>query len=375
MCMVLCCIISSILGDSMDLDGLIRRHDEGLSLIHSIKAKIEVRVSEGPGQTWKTINESSVLRSGEYERDSWRAYFAATSGYPDGKIVPGGAFKDSLTTPEGQRSMVYSWCGPEDVPSGTIDVGELASQGKGISGQIDPPQPFVRPLGYKSGWLLPLLFTPNWQFTLRELCTDSHPHLIKGKNAQGEPTYDLDVTDPTRIRRYSLSFDPAHNYLITHFKVFEVPEVKGKPIEWFNNLSVVDFHEPKKGIFVPKTIRGSSENIPGRVYETLVSDVVVNEPFDDEKLHHLEFPPGILVVDATQEPNCFYVWGDGKPAMTFHSLGAVNGWRLDKMAAFARRSRHPDGWTGTVVWVAVATLALAGVLWIRRVVQRRLNPV
>ncbi len=374
MSVALFCIISSILGDAMDLDGLIRRHEEGLSLIHSIKVAIELRVSEDSGKTWKTIGKSSVLRNGEYERCNTRGYFAATSGYPDGKIVPSLVVKDRLKTPEGQRTIVYAGLSPEDAPSGTIDVGELAATGKGIGAQIDPPQPFVGSLGYKSDWLKQILFMADVQFTLKELCKGSSPHPIKGKNARGESTYEVEVTDPTRVRRYLLSFDPAHNYLITHFEAFEVPEVKGKPIDWFNNESVVDFHEPKKGVFVPKTIRGLSETIPGRVYEVMVSDVVVNEPFDDEKLRHLEFPSGILVVDATQG-NCVHVWGNGKPAMTFQSSGEAWAWRSEKMAAFARRSRHPEGWTGTVIWVAAATLALVGILWIRRVVQRRLNPV
>ena len=362
---IMCFAISSIVGNAISLDDLIKRHEEGLSLIRSIKAKIELRVSEDGGKTWKTTLEYAVMRSGETERYNARYYYVPSSGYSDGKILTANMFKDFLTTPEGRRTIVYAGLDPEDTPSGTIDVGELESTGRKISGQIDPPQPFG-PLGYKSFWITPLLFAADLRFTMRELCAGSRPIPIQGKHAGGETSYDLDVSDPTSVRRYLLSFDPSHNYLIRNLKTLDS---KGKPLEWFSDLSVVDFQEPKKGIFVPKMIRGSSHANPERIYEVEVSDVVVNEPFEDEKLRHLEFPPGIVVLDTTQE-NCFHIWGDGKPAMTFRTPEELNHWRLEKMTSFVRRSRY-GGWTERAFWLGGATLVLVGVLWIRHMVLRR----
>ena len=362
---LLCCAISSMLADSIDLNQLIKRHEEGLSQIRSIKARIELRVSEDGGKTWKTTLQYSVLRNGENERYTTRHYYSPSSGFADGKILPAHDFTDVLTSPDGRRTIGYTGLAPDETPSGTIDEAELESSGKKIGGTIEPPQPFG-PSGYKSLWLKPVLFAADLRFTLRELCDGSRPIPASGKNARGETVYDLNVSEPGRVRTYLMSFDPSHNYLMTRVKILGE---KRKPLEWFADLSVVDFQEPKEGIFLPKTIRGSSSVNAGRIYEVAVSDVVVNEPFDDEKLHHLTFPPGITVVDTSQA-RCFHVWGEGKPAKTFTPV-EFNRWKLQAMASYARRARHGGGWNRSAAWLAGATLALVGAFLIRRVVLRR----
>jgi hypothetical protein len=361
---IVCCAISSILASPMDLNELIKRHEEGLSQIRSIKAKIELRVSEDGGETWKKTLEYSVLKNGRDERYSARYHYAPSSGYADGKILPADGFTDFLTNPDGRRTIAYGGLTPDETPSGTIDVEELESTGRKINGAIEPPEPFG-PAGYKSRWLIPIMLAADLRFTLRELCAGSSPVLVSVKNARGETIYELNVSEPGGVRRYVMSFDPSHNYLITHVKNLDN---KGKPLEWFAELSVVDFQEPKQGIFLPKTIRGTSRANAGRIYEVSVSDAIINEPFDEEKLHHLEFPPGIVVID-TSHAECYHIWGDGKPARTF-APDEFRAWKLERLASFSRRSRH-GGWRGSAIWIAGSTLVLAGVLWIRRLVLRR----
>lgn len=367
MCVVLCCVVSSILGNGMDLNELVNRHEEGLGLIRSIKAVVELRISEDGGNTWKKTLEYSVLRNGESERFTARYYYAPTSGYSEGKLRVANMFKDFLTVPEGRRSIVYAGLDPEEAPNGPIDVGELGATGRKISGQIDPPQSFG-PHGYKSLWLTPVLFLADLRFTLKELCAGSGPRPVERNDDLGRRLYEISVQDPTKVRKYSIFLDPARNYLISRLKI---EDAKGRPIEWFGDMSVVDFQEPKNGVFFPKTIRGRTKADSGRVYEVAVSDVVINEPFDDERLHQLEFPPGILVLDTTQG-NRFHLWGDGKPAMTFQSLDELRRWKQDKMTSYIRTLRHGD-WTEKAAWAFVATAVLVGVLWARRAILGRLK--
>ncbi len=358
--LLLCASVAAALVGAIDLNELLRRHEETLSQIRSIKAKIELRVSEDGGKTWKPIVEYSVARNGENERFSTSSH----NSFTDGKIVSSVVFKDYLTTPEGQRMILYAGLSPEETPSGTIDVAELESTGKRITAEIGPPQPFG-PSGYKSAWLGTVWLAVDVGLTLREFCAGSAPVPVSGKNARGEARYNLSVTNRSGVKRI-MSFDPSHNYLMTELKVLNP---KGKIFEWFADMSVVEFQEPRPGIFLPKIIRGVSPTTAGRIYEVVMSDVVLNEPFDDDNLHHMEFPPGIVVADNTQEP-CFHLWGDGKPVRTFRTVAELRRWKLDGMAAFARKARQ-GGWGGKVAWIAVATVALIGVFWLRRALLRR----
>ena len=124
-----------------------------------------------------------------------------------------------------------------------------------------------------------------------------------------------------------IAISPGRHFALSALKALDD---KGKPFEFFGDLKVVEFQEPKPGFFLPKVIRGESSGADGPklLFEVLVSDVTVNEPID-EKEFSIRFPEGIPVVDRTKGEPVYMIWGKGEPKIIFKSnaSSAIGPWR------------------------------------------------
>lgn len=345
--LVACCL--SGLWTVPTAEALLRKYEEGASRIHAITAVVELRYSENGGKDWRSVLAYNVRRSGQKEYVEQ----VMTHAYSAGKLYETDITRQFLTTPEGRTGLSFVGLKPADAPAASSDPLELELSGKKITGQIDPPQPFG-PQGYRSNWMVPALLQPADRFTLRDLCESADPNPVESKDHKGRPIWDLRMKSPKRDAEFLVSLDPSHNYQICRV---ETLDARKKPIEYFGDLFVDEFQEPKPGIYIPKVIKKVVRNDSDRVQEVLIRDVVVNDPIPEDTFQ-LRFPAGIIVLDTTQD-NCYHIWGDDKPAMTFRTPGELNQWKLTKMSSFLRKRRDNGSWT----WKVAALVAATGILF------------
>lgn len=357
--MLLACCIASYSAAPTAGD-LLQKYEEGSSRIHAISAVVELKYSDDGGQTWRQVLSYVAHRSGQREYVEQTMFHA----YAEGRLNETNITRRLLTTPEGRTGLSYVGLKPAEAPDPSYDPLELELSQKKITGQIDPPQPFGSQ-GYRSNWMVPALLQPADRYTLRDLWEASKPTPVEGKDHKGRPIWDIRLKSPTKDAEFLVSLDPAHNYQICRVRTFDAHK---KPVEYFGDLFVSEFQEPKPGIYIPKVIKGIVKADPNRVQEVLVRDVNVNEPVADD-VFQLKFPAGIVVFDTTQD-NCYHIWGDGKPAMTFKTPGELNQWKLTKMSSFLRNRRDSGSWTWKLALLVTVTGALLILFRLRASMRR-----
>jgi hypothetical protein len=327
----------------VDTEILVTRHEESLRKIYSIRAKINWNASENDGKTWKLVYSYQIERSGQTER----VHQAMSHAMLDGQLRSARQFNDWLSTPTGQWTL--QGLDPEHPPKEPLSLLEEQELRTKISGRMRAAQPFG-PLGYKTGWEYPILM-PAPLDTLRELCkANGSERPIEGRNEQGDPVWNLDLKVPGNAMACKVSLIPKYGYMI-YLSEFTV----GKAVQ---KLTVAEFQEVKPGIFFPKLLRGTVKN-PNQLLEVTVSDLDVNTPIPEDHFT-LRFPAGISVADEMND--CFYVWGDGKPAVTLKTGAELSKWRQAKLREELKTARASGSWSllmvlcASLVWAALIVL-------------------
>ncbi len=293
-------LASAVTGDIAlkELQRVISRHEESLSRIETLRATIEIRESRDGGRTWKAIQLIKVTRSGRRER-IFRTLYGSFHGdeWREEKRQ-----RTELFDPSQCRALsAYDPAAPPREPLSEVDVDR-------VQGAI-----LVAPSYDAHGWSLPwkaetLLMVPHGSFA-RLLSEFAPRSLEKSVDANGVSTWILEVQQKRQphgdhVKTYRLTFSPRHGDLLSALEVDGVS--KNKPLE--SKLEVVTFWELGSGLFLPRLVRGSESNTPGRVIETEFTNVEVNQPIDDRELT-LEFPEGAIVVDNRKLE--FHLWGKG----------------------------------------------------------------
>jgi hypothetical protein len=354
------CILVCLLHQSpIDLPTLLEKHEEGVSRIHSLRASIVMRVSPDGGKTWKVASESTIIKSGERELLHGEIHYLFVGS--DLREAPG--FRDHLTTREGRWSLVgYD---PKDPPAEPVDTIERQLDGqRKITAQIDGPQPFSYH-GYKGDAGVLLMHLPDVRYTVRDLCAaTANPRLSVERGPNNTVYYTLRLKSPKKDEKdvtFHLTIDASKNYAISSR---ELTDRDGRPFPYFQSLKVIEFQEPKPGIFLPRVLRGSSPDGESFIPEILIKDVTVNEPIPQD-VFKLRFPSGIIVLDTTQG-NCLHLWGDGVPERTFKTPQEYGEWRDALLAAAQKRRRSHKSWPTAALLVSASTAILVGLIVARR---------
>jgi hypothetical protein len=333
------------------VDEVVRKHESGLKAIYSFDLTITCRVSEDQRATWKDVYILHVQRSGLKER----MHQAILAKLRDGKLLPAKQHNDVLTTKEGQWRM--QGLDPSRPPAEPVTLlGERTYKSK-ISGRIAAPQTFG-PHGYKNAWLFPVLFTPTPVYSLRELCRatpGTKPY--EGKDANGDPTWKLDLKVPDGRGSCSVAISPKHNYMIS-----ECDLRIGKHQQ---KSAVTEFYDVENGASLPKLIKSDAKN-PNQLSEVTVENAGVNVPIADD-VFTLRYPRGVAIEDEVKR--CFYIWGDGKPELTLKTAADLMDWRKNKLID-EKRAAQSAGYQSVYVFIA-ATVVLMALIVVRKKWQGR----
>lgn len=345
-------LLIALLGDHQ-ADEILSGNEQATGAIYTLRTTIQSRVSEDGGGSWMDMTTLSVLRTGQKEMWISRGRHLFVGGRIEEKL----SYFQRLSTTEGQWDLAAT--NLEEPPRGPIDYVEMDMDGKRVGGTIRPPQPFG-PAGY--GMVEKTLMFTFAGKTLRELFSSTGNVRAKaGSDGRGEPTWEFNLRD-SDSRRFEISLSPSHNYLACKL-VMSTKD--GQVYPYFGMLVVEKWQEPKPGIFLPKVVRSGSPSRPGFLQEIQIGDTIVNEPMVDEKFQ-LDFPSGAAVRDETHA-NCVYIWGEGKPEMTFKDLKEFDRWKDARKAAILRRRRQASWLSSNWPWVlAISTIGVGGVFWLRR---------
>lgn len=343
-------LLLGLLGSVPTASSLVNRQEEALRQIHSLRATIECRVSRDEGKTWKFVYRFEISRSGSKQR--FRRYFAAA--LRDGKYEDDRDFADFLDTEESRLST--TGIDPEHPPAEPVAIIDQERQGQRISGRIAPAAP-LGPGGYMSQWMLPILFSPGME-TLRELVKvtgDVTP--TANRAAGGAEVWEMRLRSRAGPS-FRVTIDPRYNYMISKSEM-----TNGK---YVSSMQVVEFAQPKPGIFIPRLVRDNERN-PDQLVEYTIKDLEVNEPVSEE-VFAFRFPVGTPLDDDIN--NVVHIWGDGKPAHTFATHAEFNRWMEDQRAGAFRKTGRGLFTKFALVGGVTALLALL-LYWRRRMVAAR----
>ncbi|WP_422929672.1 hypothetical protein [Singulisphaera sp. PoT] len=343
-------LLTGVIGfQASDPDAIIRRHEQSLQQIHSLKLNIRFKVSQDKGKTWSPVYESSIVKSGSSERIHTRTDGHVTDGEwaedHDSRHVDFGYYS-------GYSHALYNY-DPENPP-------KIPIKDTRISGNIRPSMA-VGPYGRKLLWSRSLLFIPDKKYSLKELYKSAQKKTVTARREEdGMLAWDFDLAMPNGKTSYILTVSQKHNYLITKKNVV-APRLKGAGLRR-STSEVVDFYDNiTPGISIPKLIRGSSDVQPDRSVELTISDVEVNKPISEAELS-LNFPTGAIVTDETKK--VFYVWGkeeSGKAYSHKQILGYLNDLRRGHSSTTQSR-----GNLVSLLVILGLTAALLGVIAARR---------
>jgi hypothetical protein len=327
-------------------DEIVRKHESGLKAIYSCDLTITCRVSQEQEPTWKDAYVIHLQRSGLKER----MHQTILAKLRDGRLLPAKQHNDVLTTKEGQWRM--QGLDPSRPPTEPVKLLDARTYGSKISGRIAGQQTFG-PHGYKTAWLFPVLFTPTPGYSLRELCRatpGAKPH--EGRDADGDPTWKLELKVPKGNGSCTVAISPKHNYMIC-----ECDLRMGKHRQ---KSTVTEFYDVENGASVPKLIKSEAKN-PNQLSEVAVENAGVNGPIADD-VFTLRYPMGVAVEDEVNE--CFYIWGDGKPELTLKTAADLMDWRKNKFIE-ERRAAQSAGFQSVYFFIA-ATVVLIALIVVRK---------
>lgn len=318
-------------GERADPGELVRKQEENLEKIQSLKCVIELRVSDDGEKTWKTMCLCNFARKGPVERVHTRYFWSRDRD----RIVRYDGLSDALLSPDGIVSM--NGYDPDFPPREPLTPADAAAGGR-VSATRWPAQPFG-PWGYKGGLAADYLlqFLPGPRYPLRELREAPAKTPPAGRrDDNGKTLVDMALQSPDGKVDYVVSLSPAHGYAIAETQVTQKDGARVLK----NTDRVVEFQEPAPGIFLAKRVRQTMSWAPALVIETVVRDVAVNGPVDDRDLA-LRIPEGVSVGDMGRKE--WAVWGKGIPTRTYRTAQEYNEWtRLQLELATAPASLPDD---------------------------------
>jgi len=333
------------------VESLVRENEANLRKIHTIKGVLESRLSIDSGKTWTRSRAIAFSRSGEKEHIFAQDYYILNGG----KLEKIKTFNDVLSTQDGLWTMMGT--STDQIPARRMTVlDEL--EGNKVSGLIRPPEP-CEAFGHKfRTWAHDVMITPDPRYTLRELCQnnrDARP--VEHVDSKDGLTWELSLKTPEIS--YLVSLSPSHGYLIS--------KVEAKLSVGRYTCTVDEYMESEGGVFLPKRVKIDQTIKQRYLMETLMHDVEVNVPIDDNEFQ-VSFPEGIGVSNLAE--NVHYIWGKGKPELTFDTLDAFNSWKQSQTAGLMKQFGRAG--SGRLEWVVLGVVfVLLAMLVVGRKFLRR----
>ena len=336
-------LIVSAFQDGGEAGNLITRNEAILAGIRTLRATIEVRRSEDGGKTWKTLQSTKIVRSGQKElvKNHYEGAFF------QGIWRPNPSDQANLFTPEETR---------------TVATSPRAGAG------IDHP-PASSPGGWLNQWKAQVQLTDGDE-TYRQLLDRCRVVGISAGEDSSGPTRVLALEPKARKDEMGrrLTFSPKRSYLMTRSEVdFTDPNTPEPNKVRHANREVVDFWELGPGLTLPKAIRTTRSDQPDVINLFELRDVVCNQPIDDKEFD-LPIPEGVVVVD--HRVGKYHLWGKDGPARTFGSNDEFYRWKLEQKEAGTPKPRR---FSPLMAAAAVACLVVIGAMFAYRRHLRRQN--
>jgi hypothetical protein len=290
-----------------DLEILIRKHQSQLDAIRTLDLAVRADRSDDGGRSWRL--EGTVL----WRRDQQRHRFISTrhGGASAFGEIGRAASHDCDIDGEESREIV------KPVPPLSGSLRPENNYGH-VRARITGPRTAI---GIE-GAPLWLFFMVDGSHTLMQLF-ERAPQ----KHLEGTVSYDGVELQRIRLedesgRIYFLYLDPARNYALVRR---EVQARDASDIEWVNR--VVESKEVIPGIHIPTRVEIRSKNEP-TILDVRVTSVTVNEPLPVDAFN-FDFPAGARV--RNDETGERYIWGVGKPALTFADAESFREWERVQM--------------------------------------------
>ncbi len=346
-----------VCGAENDAEQILRKHEDALSRLHSIRATVVSPRSTDGGATWKPMLEITVAKSSRKERIH--------------EVMHGGYYAGQWRVFLTERDLAYSPTNFKIIAG--VDPGQPTdlplSGEKRPSGAIYPPVP-VGAHGRNVSWSRALLLIPSNAYSLRELYRVSNRKSFRrGAGPRGEEVeiFSLDVPGGEFTQEVSLS--PQHNYAISRLSTrYKGNKEAGVPPHNYIE-EVEDYYDYEFGLSIPKKVRVTSEYEPNIRMDKTITIESINVQIPDSELD-FEFPPGTRVNDFIG--NEFHVWGSGKPEHTFRTGREMTEWIQREDEAIARANRRSRIPRTSIIAFSILTVALVGLIIARSKLGRRL---
>lgn len=350
-------LISSLLGtvDKAELERLVARNEQTLYGIHTLRGTVNIKQSQDEGKTWRKIEVTQVVRSGQREILYNRLYGAFY-----GDIWREGDTRSCMIIGPSESRMLTGYEG-EQPPESPLE-GEAVDKVKGSFSAM----PDYGAAGWVNKWKTQAMLLPNG-VSLRDLLKTYTPQSIeKRTDPAGETVWEVDLrpNSPSAVHSVQLTFSPNHGYLIS--KQVTHLDYQGK--SWTASLAIRDYWDLGSGLWMPKFIESTMSKTPGLLYAAEIVGLEVNQAID-EGVFKLDFPENAIVSDYRNQK--YSVWGKGSPARTFESTDAFNDWNRGRQGKFYSAFRKRPNDTSVALGVAsIAVVALLGVILYRRKISR-----
>jgi hypothetical protein len=173
-----------------------------------------------------------------------------------------------------------------------------------------------------------LLFTISYtldSWSLSELIDKDQCKIIKTPAESSNKCYELEIIHKNPNLRFVVSVDPSRNYLIHKVECYK-ENVLSHTVE-------VSSYIDSNGVYIPKEIKSviyqatdSSKKptiITAHKYVTVKS---INQAIPSEAFEISKIPEWARVQDENNGK--YYIWGKGKPHLTFDSVEAARQWEI-----------------------------------------------
>lgn len=330
-----------------EVSRLVARHQRYWDSIHTLDVEIENKVSTDGGRTWNLASKMTWRKDGPKHRFS-KTLFCFSD--PDSRDLVFKTFWQEYYCDANESREVLSW--------NPLPPREPLTPGNGygrVWASIGEAPPWIANHGVPY-WLF---FTADSRYTLMELNQITSSRRFLGKvNIDGVELWAIELTNPEDNLVTTVYLDPDNDYAITRREI-RVPASESVPRALTGVHRVLERKEVKPGIRFP--IRAEFIHSEKAVTVVRVLSVRVNEALP-ENAFEIVFPSGAKVINwKTGE---IYIWGDGRPALTFTDDEKFREWERAQMGYSPARTAT------TFVLINVAFLLLIVLIL---VVRRRLS--
>jgi len=325
---MICWILLLVVSPNQQLETLLKAHESGVGLIHSLDMRLEHRqVSRNGVAAEKHISTWYWTKQGRRERQRYIEH--TRKARDDGKARNlGDAFEDGTTI---KVLSNYDWVDPQPLhphKQGTV---------KAWFGPQDRvmPSPFPNPAGQFAMFQIQMNLEDPRK-TLRELVRDSPKASVEGEKMIGShKVWHLRIEHPDSKSGgkfagsiYDVYLDPAVNYLVR--KVFlDIKDLDPRPesvMPMQYEREAIDFKSLGNGVFIPVTVASrmytpAFGKAPVMEMRTVAEEISVNEPLPKDAFD-FRWPENSLVAQFPPKDNQLRVtlWGpNNQPAKEIKS--------------------------------------------------------